>query len=342
MASYEQWEGKVEADVRPIMHRPYDPQADSFGPARIAQPHEMTFAEFSRDPRTLWHGSPAGKMGDGIIHAGSQKAAYEAMCATLIGANASGLDWQPGEPLAKLDAAIEALRAKDERHAKPRQAWMNDPKIFPLWLDPEREHDVRDLADEFPHEQIGDMQDSSDDAANSRIRKNGDEGYFYTNMSEDAGSRSLVVPNPRWLLTHEDFLLHAIEQGVAIDDDVLADYPHLQPRVEMRDDIEHSASVHMRVGDREVGRLTLNWSPASPDRPKIVGVKISPAWRRRGIATELFRTAQARWPLIEHNAHTTPEAKAWIASLDRPQLDSLNRASEPASSAHERSTDIGL
>jgi GNAT superfamily N-acetyltransferase len=321
MARYEHWDGKVEQ--RPA------PAVMEAGVARERLAHEMTRAEFEQDPATLWHGSPSGRMGDGVIHAGTQKAAYEAMTATLVGANASGIDWQPGEPLDKLDAEIERVRAISEHMAKPRAAWMNDPRIFAVRLNPERQGLVTDLAPLYPNEQLGDMVGSSDDAANSRIDPDRLAGYWYTNMSEDAGSRSLVVPSRLWLMTHREFIEQAISQGQAIDEAVLADYPDLAPRIEISHDIAFSVSVRAMAGEVEIGRLHANYSPGGEDSPTIVGVKVQPAWRRRGIATAMFEAARELHPNLRHSEHHTEAAAAWIESMkrsERPALASIDES----------------
>ncbi len=345
MARYDDWNGKTLADSHRALHRPYRPETDDYGPERDAQPHEMTLDQFSRQPDTLWHGSPAGQMGSGVIHAGSQAAAYEAMTATLLGANARELDWQPGQSIAELDETIRARREIHPNMGRERDPWMTAPKIFPVQINPERIDQIEDLSEQFPHEDIGDMQDSSDEAANNRIRKDSDEGYFYTNMSEDAGSRSIVVPSSDWLMTHEDFLIQAIKEGHAVDEDVLADYPHLQPRLEVRTNIEHTASVHALVGEKEIGRLTLNMSPVRPDAPPVIaGVEVQKPWRRRNVATDMLDKARSIWPDLKHNTHVTPEGKAWALATDhpapRPALQDLNSAADTPIMQSSDTTDI--
>lgn len=219
MAGYDDWEGRVTAQRR----------APLSGSGLPIPMHQLTLAEFAQHPDTHWHGSPAGSMGEGVIHFGTQKAAYEAMRATLIGMHPSGLSWQPGDPLRKLDAEIVRLNAGGMR-ANARPAWMRDPKLFPVRLHPDHVQDMRDIRSEFPHEDIGDMQDSSDEAANNRIKAGGSEGFFYTNMSEDAGSISGVVPNRAWLQTHEQVIEHALAAGLDVPDHVLGEYPHLSGR----------------------------------------------------------------------------------------------------------------
>jgi GNAT superfamily N-acetyltransferase len=346
MARYEDWQGRVTPSAQPTRYRPLDPETGRFGERRLAEPHEMTREEFERDPDTLWHATPAEGMGDGVIHFGSQKAAYQAVTANIAGGNASGLAWQPGDPIDSLRAEI--AERPTSGYGGPKEWHAEQPSFIALRVAPEHEEDMIDVHEEldkpFNGGDMGSDEDglSGDAYANSKIRpyrklslELGDvsdefpSGYWYQNEAEDTGSVSGVVPHKSWLWTHEQFLTAAIEQGLAIDEDVLAGYPHLEPRVEIDDtSIPYSAKTRIRVGGREVGRLHCNWSPRDPSDAVIVGVRVDKEWRRRGLATQMFEAARERWPDLRHNPHRTDVGKAWASSLGRPELTDL--ASAPA------------
>jgi 2'-5' RNA ligase len=71
-----------------------------------------------------------------------------------------------------------------------------------------------------------------DYAANGRMasalkRGIAKRGYFYTNVSEDEGSISAVLPSRAHVRTHEDFVREAVQRGEQVPAHVLAHYPHL-------------------------------------------------------------------------------------------------------------------
>lgn len=238
MARYEQWSGRIISD-----------------PDLLAlEPHEMTKEQFERHPHTFWHASPSGTMGDGVIHFGTQKAAYEALTANLAGGCASHLSWQPGD-------GLEALR---QETSLPHNHWMGGPKdwhgnygFLAVRVCPSKVGEMLNVHDDlnWPFNN-GDMQHSGDGFANETIRPyskllveagdldQGGTGYWYRNESEDTGSLSGVVPHKSWLWQHEHFIKHAVEQSYDIPEHVLAEYPHLiRPQL---DDMHHEPAPYMQ------------------------------------------------------------------------------------------------
>lgn len=228
MAGYEQWTGRIE--------RTELPRHDG----RPAQLHELTREQFARHPHTLWHATPSGGMGDGVIHFGTHKAAYTALKANMGSGSASGLEWQPDEPVEKLHA--ELAEPKNHWRGKPKD-WHAEPAFIPLIVAPERLDEMVDV-----HTQLGksfnggDMQDSGDGLANELVRPYSPSvieyadfadqqraGYWYRNESEDVGSVSGVVPHKSWLLTHEQIIQRALSAGLPVPAHVLAQYPALKP-----------------------------------------------------------------------------------------------------------------
>lgn len=257
MGKYEDWNGRVVANSGPTYYRPIDPVTGKLGERRIAEPHEMTREEFERDRDTLWHATPSGAMGDGVIHFGTQKAAYTAVTANLAGGNADSLRWQPGDPIEELRSEIAARPGKG--YGGPKDWHAEQPAFIALRVAPGREDAMVDVHDELGYEfKGGDMGSeegglSGDAVANQRVRpyskmlleegdvegaaeyhagRHGGEGYWYANESEDVGSISGVVPHKSWLWTHRDFVVAALERGIEIDEDVLMDYPDLMEQVE--------------------------------------------------------------------------------------------------------------
>ena len=251
-ALWEDWEHRVEPGSGSLRHDE-------------REPHEMTKWEFERHPDTLWHATPAGEMGDGVIHFGTQKAAYEAMTANLAGGNASSLKWQPHEPL-------DALRAEtaDTWHKGPKD-WHTKPTFIPVRVSPHREDDMADAHEmgyPFNGGDMGDWHGGSGDAyANHAINEGWDDtGYWYQNEAEDVGSVSGVVPDKSWLWTHEDFVKDALQRGIdldAIDEAILDDYPHLRQR--------RTANILDPVRDQLSSHVFDNPSSATPDvKPEII------------------------------------------------------------------------
>jgi hypothetical protein len=211
MARYEDWDGRIEAS--------WGSEADAL------PPHEMTREQFEHHPDTLWHASPAGKMGDGVIHFGTQKAAYEALTANMGGGAAHGLDWQPGQPTLELQAE---LAQSEHVWRKVPKGWHDEPAFIALIVDPERTADMIDVheAHDRPFHD-GALPGSGDELANELVSADGSRGYWYLNECEDIGSWSGCVPGKAWLCTHEQLIERALAAGEFVPEHVLAEYPHL-------------------------------------------------------------------------------------------------------------------
>lgn len=211
MAQWDEWEHRTSPDQT----------------LRAYEPHEMSAEEFAAHPDTMWHATPAGQMGDGVIHFGTQKAAYEAMTANLAGGNARSLKWQPHQPLDELRA-----ETADTWHKGP-QDWHTEPKFIPVRVSPHHADYMIDVHDEGYPFNGGDMGDedfpSGDAYANEQIHPKSPHGYWYQNEAEDTGSVSGVVPHKSWLWTHEDFVRDALKHRPDdVTDEALEAYPHLQ------------------------------------------------------------------------------------------------------------------
>jgi hypothetical protein len=190
-----------------------------------AQFGRMSRDEFAQQPGTMWHGSPAGTQGLNVgshsgLHVGSQEAARQALNAR-IGTPAQG-DWdgtrEYGQthlvPGSRTGYGAQFHRngwGEEPRLPEPGRAKYSDQTPVPLDAKP----------DIFPVRIVGPMTNTphnphEDFRANGLMagqlkRGTAKRGYYYTNIGEDEGSISAVVPGRNHVATHEDFVSRAQE-----------------------------------------------------------------------------------------------------------------------------------
>lgn len=61
----------------------------------------------------------------------------------------------------------------------------------------------------------------------------------------------------------------------------------------------------------------IGWFTDPERKGEIVSASVDPAYRRQGIATELFRRAKKDEPSLRHSTALSDDAKAWIAGMAR-------------------------
>lgn len=198
--------------------------------------HEMTPEEFAEHPGTMWHGSPNGKAGLGKarygLHVGTKLAAKQALEAR-IGKRADGKDWdgkqEYGKTLLNRDQELHTL---DPETRTWNRIVHHHPPVMPRGKMPGYSDGTKmkptDRPHLFPVRITGEMTNTpstphEDFKANGlmagQVKKGtARRGYYYTNIGEDEGSISAVVPNADHLATHEDFVRHAHEAGKPIPD----------------------------------------------------------------------------------------------------------------------------
>ncbi len=144
--------------------------------------HEMTREEFEAEPGTFFHGNPTGNFGHNQpqahygFHVGTKRAATEA-----VEARAGYGRYSAGTPIPAPKAEVRGGRLGVEMTNTP-------------WT---------------PHEDFPANGYMAGQIKRDRARR----GYYYTNMGEDAGSISAVVPSRRQFKTHEDYSLKLGRRG---------------------------------------------------------------------------------------------------------------------------------
>jgi hypothetical protein len=190
------------------------PPAPTTPPQDTREPWQQTLREFAADPRTMWHGTPYGTIGEGelpIVHLGDWKTAHEALAARIRNGYAGKNPVVP-EECEHGRPAMHPLRITGPMHAGVARDFLGDPMR--------------------PGENSAEGRLRGMFRRRARPRK----GYFYRNEGEGVRavggrliySTSAVVPHPSWLTSHEDLVRDAVRQGHDVPGHVLAEYPHLQ------------------------------------------------------------------------------------------------------------------
>jgi hypothetical protein len=172
-------------------------------------------AKRAPDSTVYYHGSPSGKLvGKGGIHIGTLEAAREALNAR-IGVKADGTDWNGVSVYGKTKIAgrmrCEWIE-KTTKHfvltgynARPpvEDYYPTDTKADTAKYSDGSRVDMSSKPTIFHVRIIGPMKNTrskptTDNFVNSK-RRSMDFGYYYSNIGEDAGSISVVVPSADWL-----------------------------------------------------------------------------------------------------------------------------------------------
>ena len=145
-----------------------------------AHPWEQTFRQFSRDPRTWWHGRLSEHLPPDPWDDEENSADYES----------------PSFHVGTLKAAQDRVRHLTTGGVKPAPTPEGEkrpaPRAFPVRLPNAMMNDVED-----PLHEPGEW--SSDH-----------HFHFYENGMEDKGSTSAVLPGPGAVMTHRQFVEHAL------------------------------------------------------------------------------------------------------------------------------------
>lgn len=211
---------EIEGAARPVpSHEDNLSKAVQSGLSWGHKYHEMTPEEFAQHRGNLWHGSPNGETGlsagSSGIHIGTREAAKQALEAR-IGRPAEG-EWdgtrEYGKTLLVGHGFGYGARAPKEPHLPTGEATYSNREPVPMHVKP----------DIFPVKIVGEMTNSTA-SPHEGFRANGlmsgqlkkgtaRRGYYYTNVAEDSGSVSAVVPARSHLATHEDFVRYVHHHG---------------------------------------------------------------------------------------------------------------------------------
>jgi hypothetical protein len=150
----------------------------------------------------FWHGSPNGSVGERVaaygVHVGTYEAAKQALEAR-IGRRADGKDWDGTQEYGKTPVAGYrhgyGANAPVEPHLPTGKATYSDGSPIPLdatpALLPVRIKGPMSNSPRTPHEDFKANGYMSAQLKRGRARS----GYYYTNVGEDEGSISAVVPS---------------------------------------------------------------------------------------------------------------------------------------------------
>lgn len=176
--------------------------------------HEMTKDEFEAQPGTFFHGNPTGNFNweqpksPYGFHVGSELSAREA-----VDARASYGRYSDGSVIpAPMPEHPETVRG-----GRITSPMVNQPHAM----------------GRYGFQNWGDMTDSGDVLANAKAREITSKGQtmrrgiYYSNVAEDTGSTSAVLPSRQSFKTHEDHLVEARAQGKKIPKRALQGYTEI-------------------------------------------------------------------------------------------------------------------
>lgn len=295
--------------------------------------HPEEWQNYTINKAEWWHGTPSGDLRGGIsgLHVGTRQAAEEALHAR-IGYPAEG-EWDGTREYGKTKlAGYKTLVAKGKARTGfnstglPEEDFYPDPKRMPTFSSgvsmlPTHKPNILQL------DIVGKMTNTpynphNDYRANGMMagqlkRGTAKRGYYYTNVAEDEGSVSAVLPGPEHVKPFQKRDLDP-SLGYEIRHKIDTDSPDSDNAWRVTGKGKY-ATITAHLGDKQVGQLDIGVSQAYPGHIRPVMVEVHPKHRRKGIATAMYQRAEQIFglPAIQ-GASQSKAAKALWAQKARP------------------------